>query len=325
MPGDLLPILKALAEPTRLRIVALLADGEMTVSEIMQVLGQSQPRVSRHLKLLADAGLCERFPEGGWVFYRLVRTGTVSSLAGVVEEFADFDDPQAQRDRQRLAELKSQRRANAELYFKAAAQEWAHIRSLQYSENAVESALLALTEAREFARHVDVGTGTGRMLELFSDQAREGMGVDLSRDMLNVARAKLAEAGLASRFVRQADASALPVEDGAADLVTVHQVLHYLDDPKVALKECVRVLAPGGLLLVVDFDEHRHENLRDEHHHRHLGFTPAKVTSWLQSAGLTLKTLQALEPEGIEGGLTVLIWAATKPDVRPDEAKGNAA
>ncbi len=314
MQGDLLPMLKALAEPTRLRIVALLAHGEMTVSEIMQVLGQSQPRVSRHLKLLADAGLCERLPEGGWVFYRLVRTGPVTSLAGVVEEFSNRDDPQAQRDRQRLAELKKLRSATAEQYFKAAAPEWAHIRSLQYSEEAVEGALLALTEGRTFERHVDVGTGTGRMLEIFSDQADEGMGVDLSRDMLNVARAKLSEAGLATRFVRQADASALPLEDGAVDLVTVHQVLHYLEDPRIALAECARVLTPGGLLLVVDFDEHRHAALRDEHHHRHLGFPPAQVASWLQASGLTLKALQALEPDGIEGGLTVLIWAAVKPD-----------
>lgn len=314
MSADLLPKLKALAEPTRLRIISLLAQGEMTVSEIMQVLGQSQPRVSRHLKLLADAGLCERFPEGGWVFYRLVRTGLVSSLAGLVEEYADFDAPQAQRDRQRLSELKSQRRAHAELYFKEAAQEWAHIRSLQYSEEAVESALVALTEGREFKLHVDVGTGTGRMLELFSPQASEGMGVDLSREMLLVARSKLSEAGLSSRFVRQADASALPLEDGAADLVTVHQVLHYLPDPRVALQECARVLVPGGLLLVVDFDEHRHERLREEHHHRHLGFPPARMTGWLQAAGMTLKALETLESEGIEGGLTVLIWAAARTE-----------
>ena len=319
MSGELLPMLKALAEPTRLRIVALLAHGEMTVSEIMQVLGQSQPRVSRHLKLLADAGLCERFPEGGWVFYRLVRTGPVTGLAGVVEEFSNRDDPQAQRDRQRLAELKKLRSATAEQYFKAAAQEWAHIRSLQYAEEAVEGALLALTEGRTFARHVDVGTGTGRMLEIFSERAEEGMGVDLSREMLNVARAKLSEAGLASRFVRQADASALPLEDEGGDLVTVHQVLHYLEDPRIALAECARVLAPGGLLLVVDFDEHRHTALRDEHHHRHLGFPPARVASWLQASGLTLKALQALEPDGIEGGLTVLIWAAVKPDETQDD------
>lgn len=150
------------------------------------------------------------------------------------------------------------------------------------------------------------------MLELFSGQSENGMGVDLSREMLHVARAKLSEAGLASRFVRQADASALPLEDGAADLVTLHQVLHYLDEPDEALTECARVLAPGGLLLIVDFDEHRHEALRREHHHKHLGFPPARVTGWLEAAGLKLTKLTALEPENTEGGLTVIIWAAEK-------------
>jgi ubiquinone/menaquinone biosynthesis C-methylase UbiE len=313
MQQDLLTKLKALAEPTRLRIVSLLSRGEMTVSEIMQVLGQSQPRVSRHLKLLADAGLCERFPEGGWVFYRLVRSGAVSRLAAVIEEFTDTTDPQVQRDRQRLAEIKRLRSKTAERFFEVAAQQWAHIRSLHFSEAAVEAALLQIAGDRRFAHHVDVGTGTGRMLELFSPIAEDGMGVDLSREMLHVARAKLSEAGLASRFVRQADATALPAEDGAADLITMHQVLHYLDTPKESLAECARALAPGGLFLIVDFAEHRHVALRAEHHHRHLGFPPALVTSWLQEAGLELETLRALEPEGIDGGLTVLIWAAAKP------------
>lgn len=313
MQTELLTMLKALAEPTRLRVVSLLAHGEMTVTEIMQVLGQSQPRVSRHLKLLADAGLCERFPEGGWVFYRLVRTGPVSRLASIVQEFTDSEDPQVQRDRQRLAELKQLRSRNAELYFKAAAQQWAHIRSMHFSEDAVEGALLSAAAGRRFDNHVDVGTGTGRMLELFSGQCENGMGVDLSREMLHVARAKLSEAGLASRFVRQADASALPLEDGAADLVTLHQVLHYLQAPDDAIAECARVLAPGGLLLIVDFDAHRHEALRREHHHKHLGFPPARITGQLESAGLVLKDLKALEPEDVEGGLTVLIWAAEKP------------
>ncbi len=313
MQDELLGKLKALAEPTRLRIVSLLANGEMTVSEIMQVLGQSQPRVSRHLKLLADAGLCERFPEGGWVFYRLVRTGAVSRLAAVIEQFTDTSHPQVQRDRQRLAEIKRLRSKSAERFFEAAAQQWAHIRSLHFSESAVEDALIAIAGERRFAQHVDVGTGTGRMLELFSPIAEDGMGVDLSVEMLHVARAKLSEAGLASRFVRQADATALPVEDGSADLITLHQVLHYLEDPAASLSECARVLAPDGLLLVVDFAEHRHHALHAEHHHRHLGFPSAQVTSWVEAAGLELETLKALEPEGIEGGLTVLIWAAVKP------------
>ncbi|MFP4518888.1 MAG: metalloregulator ArsR/SmtB family transcription factor [Oceanicaulis sp.] len=320
MQQDLLTKLKALAEPTRLRIVSLLARGEMTVSEIMQVLGQSQPRVSRHLKLLADAGLCERFPEGGWVFYRLVRTGSVSRLAAVIEEFTDTADPQVQRDRQRLAEIKRLRSKTAERFFEVAAQQWAHIRSLHFSEASVEEALIEMAGARRFANHVDVGTGTGRMLELFSPIAEDGMGVDLSREMLHVARAKLSEAGLATRFVRQADATALPVDDESADLITLHQVLHYLDDPAASLSECARVLAPGGLFLIVDFAEHRHDALRAEHHHRHLGFAPAQVTGWLQAAGLELEALRALEPEGIEGGLTVLIWAAVKAERAADDA-----
>ncbi|WP_440958878.1 ArsR/SmtB family transcription factor [Oceanicaulis sp. LC35] len=313
MQSDLLAKLKALAEPTRLRIVSLLSQGELTVSEIMQVLGQSQPRISRHLKLLADAGLCERFPEGGWVFYRLMRTGPVSRLAALVEEFTEANEPQVHRDRQRLQELKRLRAEEAAKYFEAAAQEWSTIRSLHFSEAAVEAAMVELADGRRFHQHVDVGTGTGRVLELFIDQADEGMGVDLSREMLHVARAKLTEAGLSSRFVRQADASALPLDAGAADLVTLHQVLHYLPDPQAALSECARVLAPGGLLLVVDFAEHHHESLRLEHHHRWLGFPPAQVTAWLQTSGLTLKSLRTLQPEGIEGGLTVLIWAAERP------------
>lgn len=312
MQTELLTMLKALGEPTRLRIVALLAHGEMTVSEITHVLGQAQPRVSRHLKLLADAGLCERFPEGGWVYYRLVRTGAVTRLASLVEDLTDPDDPMVQRDYQRLSELKELRSKSAEQYFAAASQQWAQLRSLHFSEDAVEAKLLELVGDRAFAHHVDVGTGTGRMLELFSERSENGMGVDLSRDMLNVARTKLSQAGLASRFVRQADASALPLEDGVADLVTVHQVLHFLPDPQAAVGECARVLSPGGQLLVVDFDRHNHESLHQEHHHAHLGFPPAQVTGWIESAGLRLDSLKVLDPEGIEGGLTVLIWAAKK-------------
>jgi ubiquinone/menaquinone biosynthesis C-methylase UbiE/predicted DNA-binding transcriptional regulator len=312
MQDELLGLLKALAEPTRLRIVSLLSQGEMTVSEIMQVLGQSQPRVSRHLKLLAEAGLCERFPEGGWVFYRLVRTGAVSRLAAVIEEFTDLSDGQVQRDRQRLDELKQLRSKTAERYFEAAAEQWAQIRSLHFSEHAVEAAMLELIGERRFDYHVDVGTGTGRMLELFNEQAVDGMGVDLSREMLHMARAKLSEAGLNTRFVRQADATDLPLEDGQADLITLAQVLHYLEDPKASLVECARVLAPGGTLLIVDFAEHGREDLRLEHHHQHLGFASAEITGWLQDAGMNLTGLKSLEPQGIEGGLTVLIWAAEK-------------
>ncbi|PWE18955.1 ArsR family transcriptional regulator [Marinicauda salina] len=313
MHHELLAKLKALGEPTRLRIVTLLSRGELTVSEIMHVLGQSQPRVSRHLKLLADAGLCERFPEGGWVFYRLARNRVGEKLAALIEEMSDSADADIARDLARLEDIKRLRAETAEKYFEKAAGGWARIRSLQFPEAGVEDAMREMAGDRRFGLHLDVGTGTGRMLELFADRAAEGMGVDLSREMLSVARSKISEAGLSRHFVRQADASALPVETGAADLVTVHQVLHYLDAPGRAIAECARVLAPGGLFLIVDFAEHEFEAFRVEHHHRHLGFAPETMSAWLAEAGLVEAERRELPPEGVESGLTVTIWSAEKP------------
>ncbi len=317
MHAELLTKLKALGEPTRLRIVTLLLRGELTVSEIMQVLGQSQPRVSRHLKLLADAGLCERYPEGGWVFYRLARSRVGERLAALLEEMARSDDPEIARDLARLNEVRRLRAETAQKYFEVAAEQWARIRGLHFSEEAVEEAMLKAAAGRRFSLHLDVGTGTGRMLEIFADRADDGMGVDLSREMLTVARSKMSEAGLVNRLVRQADATALPLETGAADLITVHQVLHYLDAPERAIAEWTRVLAPGGLLLLADFETHGFEEFASEYHHAHLGFGRAELKSWLEAAGLTVRSLEPLVPAKQEDGLTVLICVAEKPTGKP--------
>ncbi|MGY6532268.1 ArsR/SmtB family transcription factor [Glycocaulis sp.] len=317
MHAELLTKLKALGEPTRLRIVTLLLRGELTVSEIMQVLGQSQPRVSRHLKLLADAGLCERYPEGGWVFYRLARSRVGERLAALLEEMARSDDPEIARDLARLNEVRRLRAQTAQKYFEVAAEQWAKIRGLHFSEEAVEAAMLKAAGDRGFRLHLDVGTGTGRMLEIFAERAEDGMGVDLSREMLTVARSKMSEAGLVNRLVRQADATALPLEPGAADLITVHQVLHYLDTPERAIAEWARVLAPGGLLLLADFETHGFEEFASEYHHAHLGFARAELKSWLEAAGLTVRSLEPLVPAKREDGLTVLICVAEKPAGKP--------
>lgn len=317
MHAELLTKLKALGEPTRLRIVTLLLRGELTVSEIMQVLGQSQPRVSRHLKLLADAGLCERYPEGGWVFYRLARSRVGERLAALLEEMARSDDPEIARDLTRLNEVRRLRAQTAQKYFEVAAEQWAKIRGLHFSEEAVEKAMLEAAGGRQFRLHLDVGTGTGRMLEIFASQAEDGMGVDLSREMLTVARSKMSEAGLVNRLVRQADATALPLEPGAADLITVHQVLHYLDTPERAIAEWARVLAPGGLLLLADFETHGFEEFASEYHHAHLGFARGELKNWLEAAGLTVRSLEPLVPAKREGGLTVLICVAEKPAGKP--------
>ncbi|MFN3834548.1 MAG: ArsR/SmtB family transcription factor [Glycocaulis sp.] len=313
MHAELLTKLKAISEPTRLRIVTLLLRGELTVSEIMQVLGQSQPRVSRHLKLLADAGLCERYPEGGWVFYRLARSRVGERLAALLEEMARSDDPEIARDLARLNEVRRLRAETAQKYFEVAAEQWSKIRGRHYSEAAVEAAMLLAAGDRRFRLHLDVGTGTGRMLELFAGRADEGIGVDLSREMLTVARSKMSEAGLSNRLVRQADATALPLETGAADLITVHQVLHYLEHPARALTEWARVLAPGGLLLLADFETHGFEDFRTDYHHAHLGFSRRDLEGWLVRAGLNPETIEPLTAAQREGGLRVLICVATKP------------
>lgn len=309
----LLRKLRALAEPTRLRIVMLLQRGELTVSELMRVLGQSQPRVSRHLRLLTDSGLAERLPEGAWVFYRLSKSATGRRLSALIEEMAASGDREIERDLYRLGQVKAERAKAAEAYFANAAADWERIRALHFPEAQVEAAMLKAAGAGPFGLHLDVGTGTGRMLELFGGRARDGIGVDLSHDMLTVARSKIDKAGLTGRFVRQADAEALPIRDGSADLVTVHQVLHHLDDPARAITECERVLAPGGRLVIADFAPHNHEFLRAEHHHRHLGIDPEDMTEWMAEAGLNARPLFSLEPVRPGDRLTVLIWTALKP------------
>ncbi len=321
MTDDLLKKLRALGEPTRLRIVILLARGELTVSELMQILGQSQPRVSRHLKMLTDAGLAERLPEGAYVFYRLAKTPVGSKLAELIEEMAGEDDPDVARDLERLATVKQVRAATAEEYFERMAKDWERVRALHFAEDEVEHAMRELVGGGRFRLHLDVGTGTGRMLEVFADIAEDGVGVDLSHKMLTVARSNIAKAGLTDRFVRQADAGALPIDAGEADLVTIHQVLHYLDDPARAVAECARVLAPGGTLVIVDFAPHDLVFLRTEHHHRQLGVHPADMARWFEAAGLAAPDPLALTPKTPDGRLTVLIWTAKKPGAPAARAK----
>ncbi|MCW5725086.1 MAG: metalloregulator ArsR/SmtB family transcription factor [Maricaulaceae bacterium] len=326
---SLITQLKALAEPTRLRIAALLARGELTVSELVAILGQSQPRISRHLKLLAEAGLAERQPEGAFVFYRLSRDGEGRRLAALVGDLASPDDPVLKRDLDRLEAVKRARARAAEAYFERAAADWAQIRDLHLSEDEVEAAMREAAGKGPFGLMIDVGVGTGRILEVFADRIERGVGIDVNHSMLNVARLNLERAGLSNCSVRQADVCALPFDDGSADLVTVHQVLHYLDDPELAIAECARVLKPGGVLLIADFAPHQLEFLKTTHAHRRLGFSDAEMGDWVEAAGLGLARRAALHPEEPAGRLTVKIWTAKKsanngadaPDRRRERAR----
>ena len=306
---EVLTGLRAAAEPTRLRLLTLLAQGDLTVTELTHILGQSQPRVSRHLKLMCDAGLLDRFPEGAWVFYRLAGKGLGAALARALLELVPPADPTLALDQQRLAGIRAQRAEKAQAYFGANASRWDEIRSLHVDDSEVAKALLTAFAGRRIRDLVDMGTGTGRVLEILGPQAERAQGIDLSREMLAAARANLDRAGLRHCMVRQGDIAQLPLPDSSADAVTLHQVLHYATDPAALVAEAARVLAPGGRLVIVDFAPHDQEALRDQHAHRRLGFGDDEVAGWLGGIGLVPGPVTRL-PGKL---LTVVVWTADNP------------
>src|SRR5271168_4030560 len=305
----LLAALRAVAEPTRLRLVVLCARGELTVSELTQILGQSQPRVSRHLKLLCDAGLLDRFREGSWVFYRLSQSNPASALARQLVAACGASDPTIVLDLQRLSAIKQQRADLATAYFRENAAQWHRIRSLYVDEREVEAALVEIIAAAGPRDLLEIGTGTGRMLEILAPRVERALGIDQSREMLSVARVNLERAGLANGRVRRDDMYQLALPDASFDAVVVHQVLHYADRPAMAIAEAARVLRPRGILVLVDFAPHALEFLRDEHAHRRLGFGDAEIAEWCHAAGL-----DSAPPRHLVGDpLTVVIWTAQRP------------
>ena len=310
LPFDLLHgALKAAGEGTRLRILALLADAELTVSDLTTILRQSQPRISRHLRLLAEAGLIERFREGSWAFFRLAERGGAAEIASKIIELLDPADATVARDRERLAAVRTHRAAVAQAYFRRHAAQWDRIRKLHVADEAVESAIKSALACAPMRSLLDLGTGTGRMLELFGPDIERGLGLDLSLDMLALARNRLDRAGLRHCSVRHGDIYDLALPRDSFDVVLIHQVLHFLDDGGRAIAEAARVLRPGGRLLVIDFAPHDLEFLRDEHAHRRLGFAPETVSQWLKAPGLDVVLQQTLAPEPVsEGKIAVSLW-----------------
>jgi ArsR family transcriptional regulator len=318
-PGGLsaaqsLAALRAAGEATRLRILALLAGAELNVKDLTQVLGQSQPRISRHLKLMAEAGLITRFREGSWVFFRLTESGGRAALARAIVDSLDARDPEIARDAARADAVQRARADAAQAYFKAHAAEWDDIRNLHVAETQVEAAMDEALGPGPFDLLVDLGTGTGRILELFAPRARRALGFDLNHDMLAYARSKLDRAGLAHAQARHGDLYNVPLADGAADAVVLHQVLHFLDDPAAAIAEAARLLGTGGRLLVVDFAPHELEFLREQSAHRRLGFAPDQLKRWCAEAGISLERQRDLAPSGADAPqkLTVTLWLGTK-------------
>jgi ubiquinone/menaquinone biosynthesis C-methylase UbiE len=312
---DIVAMLRAAGDPTRLRLLLLLRKAELTVSELVEIVVQSQPRVSRHLKLLCEAGLLERFKEGSWVFHRAVEEGAGAALGRLLSELTEKEDSVHALDLKRLVLVREERARQAAAYFKANATEWNRIRVLHAPEKDVEAAILRRLTGAGIDNLLDLGVGTGRMLELIGPYARRAVGVDNSPEMLSIARDKLMRPELAHCRVRLGDVYRLPFPDGGAlagfDAALFHQVLHYLDDPGAAVIEAARGLRKGGRLLIADFAPHEMEFLRSEFAHRRLGFSDREVQGWFSAAGLKPAGSETIAPHGgARDKLTVKIWLA---------------
>lgn len=314
-----LNIYKAVGEETRLRIAVLLSRGELTVTELTQILGQSQPRVSRHLKILADAGLVERYREGAWMFYRLMTdrlddkdydSPGKAAIRASLEALAGASDRVLARDRERFVQSREARAAVAAAYFESNAREWDKVRRLHLPESDIESTMLEMVGPDQVGMFLDLGTGTGRMLEVFAERYEQGYGYDASREMLALARAKLEASGVDHAQVRHGDIFTLPVAPYTADLICVHQVLHFLTEPGQAVREAASLLKPGGRLIISDFAPHDLEFLRENHAHRRLGFSDDEVRDWCRRSGLEFVRVKTLTPTGANQSqqLSVKIW-----------------
>ena len=301
-------LFQALADPSRLRILALLRSMELSVGELAQLLGQSQPRVSRHVRILADCGLVTRRKEGSWVFLMLTDADRAAPLFDAVDRWGGTEaQAQFAADIGRLEAVRADRAEAAARYFALHAGTWDNIRSLHVAESQVEQAIADALGDGPIGRLVDIGTGTGRMIELFGREAQQSIGIDRSSEMLRLARVKLEAAGISSSL-RQGDMYALPLDDRAADTVIIHQVLHYAHSPAAAIEEAARVLAADGRLLVVDFAAHEREELRERDAHIRLGFEDEVMGGWFAAAGLEIDQVQHLEG----GELTVTLWRGIK-------------
>ena len=307
--------LRAAGEPTRLRILAVLARSELTVSELCRVLGQTQPRVSRHLRLLCEAGLLVRHAQGTSAFYRPARTGQGRELFDAVLPLIDDDDPGLESDLRRLATIRAERAEVAAAYFEAVASDWDRMRTRHVADEEVEAAMLEAVADLDVAQLVDVGTGTGRVLEIFADRVDHGLGVDLSQQMLDLARSRLDQLGLKNCAVRQGNAYDLGLNAGSVDVAVLHHVLHFLDDPAASIAEAARALRPGGRLIIVDFSSHADESMRTDYAHHWLGFDDDDIASWCHDVGLIDVEVKHLALTDTEDALTVTLWVATQhPD-----------
>ena len=308
---DLLAALRAAGEPTRLRILLALRETELNVGELCTVLEQSQPRVSRHLKLLVEAGLVSRTTEGTSAYFRLTDDAATRRLIDAMFERVDHDADDVVADRAAIDTVRAEREAIARHYFDEIAADWDRIRPMHVADEDVEAALLTVVQGRDVDLLVDIGTGTGRILELFAPHVERAIGIDTSISMLRGARAHLDGPGFEHCTVRLSDATDLDIATASADLVVLHHMLHFVEDPQAVLREVARITGPGGIVVIVDFAQHHVEALRRDYSHRHLGFSTNHLAELGRGVGLHVESIDVFVPDTTGPSLAVHLWQAT--------------
>lgn len=310
---ELLSALKAAGDQTRLRLLVLLSRAEHNVKDLTEILGQSQPRLSRHLKLLTSAGLIERFQEGSWVYYRIARDGAAAALIKKMLRTVNPKDHIFSNDRLAAEKVMAARAGEAQAYFKTHAKDWDSIRRLYVREELVEDEMEMLLGPQKVETLLDLGTGTGRILERFHPLFQSGIGIDINKEMLRHARARLDRIAITSCELRHGDITNLPLEDESADIIIMHQVLHFFAEPKLACSEAARLLKRGGRLLIVDFAPHKEDKLRTDFAHQRLGFEENQLWQILKEAGLKQRSFNSLSSTSIkEHALDISLWLASK-------------
>lgn len=307
--GEIVEFLKATAEPTRLHLLALCRRCDLAVSELTWILGQSQPQISRHLKQMCEAGVVERYTEGNWVIYRHAMGGGIGQFGELIDSLIDPEAEPTAGYLARLEDVRQKRRDKVQAFFSQNAERWSELSRLQVSERDVETALHAILGTEPLGDVLDLGTGTGRMLAVLAGRCDSAIGIDANPDMLAIARQTLDRPDYRHIQARQADIRALPFAANAFDLITAHQVLHYLDDPDRVVREAARVLRPGGRIVIADLLPHDVQDLKTEQAHRRLGFDKSEVENWFASAGLVAGQSVSLTGRPLPVG----VWSAEKP------------
>ncbi|MEP6341692.1 MAG: metalloregulator ArsR/SmtB family transcription factor [Maricaulaceae bacterium] len=308
---SLASILKTLGHPDRLRILAILSHGDFTVSEITKVMGLSQPRVTQYINTLEAVGILERLKEGSWVFSRLRRQNAKNwaIVSAVLSQLPD-DDAVLMADFRRLGEIKTARAEAANAFFAQAANDQDQLGIEYLPREDIDAELRSLLGDGPHELLVDLGTGSGRVLTVLADLFGRGIGIDNSRDMLGVARHSLNKSELTHMRVRQGDLNNTGLVGSDASVVTLHQVLHYLERPAEAIAESARLLSDHGQLIIIDFDSHDFDDFRDRFAHRHLGFSDNTIATYFKSCGLTLSQTRTVETR--ESYPNVKLWCGIK-------------